>query len=176
MVPLFPELRRYLVEASEQSSNTHEPDGLVVPRFSDGDKILRTGFGRIVARARLKPWAKTLQNLRVSRQTVLEEQFRRRVVCSWLGNFRGLPTAINFRGLKSTLKKRCKIRCSRAVPASEEVSKTRDSSITPRYSRSNDSRGGTRTRTSQSGPGILSPVRLPIPPLGQVSDPLCYRW
>ena len=29
------------------------------------------------------------------------------------------------------------------------------------------SREGTRTLTSVTGPGILSPVRLPIPPLGQ---------
>ena len=30
------------------------------------------------------------------------------------------------------------------------------------------SRGGTRTRTLRSELGILSPVRLPIPPLGRV--------
>ena len=33
-----------------------------------------------------------------------------------------------------------------------------------------NSRGGTRTLTSLNGPGILSPVRLPIPPLGQASQ------
>ena len=36
------------------------------------------------------------------------------------------------------------------------------------------SRGGTRTRTGDNPHGILSPVRLPIPPLGRIVVRLMY--
>ena len=47
---------------------------------------LRTQAHRIIKRAGLKPWEKTFQNLRSSRETELVENFPIHVVTGWLGN------------------------------------------------------------------------------------------
>ena len=47
---------------------------------------LRTQAHRIIKKAGLKPWEKTFQNLRASRETELVEDFPIHVVTGWLGN------------------------------------------------------------------------------------------
>jgi integrase len=86
-VPLFPELRPYLLEAFEQAEDGAEH---VVTRCRDSKTNLRTQMERIVKRAGVKPWPKLFHNLRSTRQTELTEKFPSHVVCAWLGNSRAI--------------------------------------------------------------------------------------
>ncbi len=83
IVPLFPELRKYLYEAYGLA-----PEGAlyVINSYRDGNKNFRTRFERIIRRAGLTPWPKLFHNLRATRQTELEEIFPSHVVCQWIGN------------------------------------------------------------------------------------------
>ena len=83
LVPLFPELRPFLQDAFELAEPGAE---FVVTRYRSGDKNLRTQLNRIITRAGLKPWPKTFQNLRSTRETELAEQFPVHVACAWIGN------------------------------------------------------------------------------------------
>ena len=47
---------------------------------------MRTQAHRIIKRAGLKPWTRTFQNLRSSRETELTETFPLHVVTQWIGN------------------------------------------------------------------------------------------
>jgi len=82
-VPLFPELERVLMEASELA-----PDGaeFVVNRYRDVAKNLQKPFLAIIHRAGLTPWKKLFQNLRSSRETELSRHYPLHVVVSWMGN------------------------------------------------------------------------------------------
>jgi len=80
---MVPELRPYLEDAFEQAATGSE---FVISRHRDADKNLRTQLHRIICRAGLKPWPKTFQNLRSTRETELAEQFPLHVVCQWIGN------------------------------------------------------------------------------------------
>lgn len=83
VIPLFPELRPYLLEAFEAA----DPGTVhVVTRFRDGGINMRTGFEKIIWRAKLEPWPKLFHNLRASRQTELAELYPLHVVCAWIGN------------------------------------------------------------------------------------------
>lgn len=83
MVPIFPELRPYLMEAFEQAA-----DGAVhvIMGFRDTSKNLRTRMHSIIRRAGLEPWPKTFHNLRSTRQTELSATYPGHVVCAWIGN------------------------------------------------------------------------------------------
>ncbi len=82
-VPLFPELRAILLEAFEEA----EPGTKhVITRYRTQSANLRTQAHRIIKRAGLKPWTRTFQNLRSSRETELTEAFPLHVVTVWLGN------------------------------------------------------------------------------------------
>ena len=92
VIPIFAELRPYLLEACEQA-----PEGAVcvvsdeMRRRADGpdgwvNVNLRTTMQKIVKRAGLTPWKRLFHNLRASRQTELEERFPSHVVCKWMGN------------------------------------------------------------------------------------------
>jgi len=91
-IPLFPELRRVLVEAFElaEAGTAYVVDERM--RASAQGKAgwrncnLRTTFKKIVTRAGLEVWPRLFHNLRSSRQTELAEQFPSHVVCKWLGN------------------------------------------------------------------------------------------
>ena len=138
LVPLFPELRPYLEEASEAA-----PDGAVyvVERYRKGSMgskgwrncNLRTQFERIIKRAGLEPWPRLFHNLRASRETELAERFPIHVVATWLGNTpeiarkhylqttdehfqRALESAPRTPPTAKTVQRfaphRCKIRCS----------------------------------------------------------------
>ena len=64
----------------------------VISIATDAIKNFRTRFTKIVQRAGLKPWPKLFQNLRVTRQTELSDQFPSHVVCESMGNSQ--PVAI----------------------------------------------------------------------------------
>ncbi len=83
VVPIFPEIRKYLEKAWEQAD-----DGAieVVPRCQSGAVNLRTRLLAIIEQAGLSPWPKLFQNLRSSRETELVESFPVHAVCSLIGN------------------------------------------------------------------------------------------
>jgi integrase len=83
LIPLFPELKSYLLQAFEQAE-----DGAVyvITRYRNPSVNLRTQFLRILAKAGIEPWPKLFQNLRSSRQTELTEAWPAHVVCAWIGN------------------------------------------------------------------------------------------
>ncbi len=84
VVPLFPELRLFLDEAFSMADDGEK---WVVPRLGGKpSKNLGTTFKRIIRRAGVEVWPKPFQNLRLSRQTELEQYLPTYVVCSWLGN------------------------------------------------------------------------------------------
>ncbi len=84
IVPLFPELRKCLVETSKEE----DADEKWVVRMLSGkpSKNLGTTFKKIVHRDGVDVWPKPFQNLRASRQTELEREHTTHVVCDWLGN------------------------------------------------------------------------------------------
>lgn len=83
LVPIFAELRPYLMEAFEEA----EPGAkYCITRYRLANANLRTQAHRITKRAGLRPWPRTFQNLRASRETELTQTFPLHVVTSWLGN------------------------------------------------------------------------------------------
>lgn len=82
-IPLFAELRPWLLAAVEGASDGAE---FIINRYRSADANLRTQTERIIRRAGLKPWPKTFQNLRSSRETDLAETYPIHVVCKWIGN------------------------------------------------------------------------------------------
>lgn len=84
-VPLFPELRPYLLELFAECEPGTE---YVINRYRDREANLRTQANRIIKRAGLEPWPKTFHNLRATRQTELCDRFPEHVVCAWIGNSR----------------------------------------------------------------------------------------
>jgi len=86
-IPMFPELRRLLLEAFEQAEEGSE---YVVTIARDPKVNLRTTLQRIMERAGVAPWPKLYQNLRSSRQTELAQRFPIHVVCAWIGNTRAI--------------------------------------------------------------------------------------
>ena len=85
-VPLFPELRPFLLEAFDQAEYAE----YVLTRYRSTNVNLRTQLNRIIRRAGLKPWPKLFHNLRSSRQTELAETYPIHVVCAWIGNSRAV--------------------------------------------------------------------------------------
>ena len=83
LVPIFPELRPYLLAAFEQAE---EGVDYVITRYRDANANLRTQLQRIIRKAGLPPWPRLFHNLRSSRQTELAERFPAHVVCAWIGN------------------------------------------------------------------------------------------
>jgi integrase len=82
-VPIFPELRPYLLAAFEQADDGAE---FAITRYRNTAVNLRTQLTRIIRRAGLKPWPKLWQNLRATRETELAEAFPAHVVSAWIGN------------------------------------------------------------------------------------------
>ncbi len=91
-IPLFAELRPYLVEAFELA-----PEGAVYVVDSNYREAantasgwrncnLRTQFERIVKRAGLELWPRLFHALRASRETELAKEYPIHVVTAWLGN------------------------------------------------------------------------------------------
>jgi len=82
-MPIFPELRPYLLEVFERA----EPGTTyVISRYRNANANLRTQLQRIIRKAGLTPWPRLFHNLRSTRQTELAESFPSHVVCAWIGN------------------------------------------------------------------------------------------
>jgi len=85
IVPIFPELRRYLQDVWEMPETTGTV--YVITRYRDSNANLRTQLERIIRRAGLEPWEKPFQNLRATRATELVSQgWPEFKVCEWLGH------------------------------------------------------------------------------------------
>ena len=82
-IPLFPELRPYLLEVFEQAEAGCK---YVITRYRGTTTNLGTQLRRIIRKAGLKPWPKLFQNLRSTRETELAETYPIHVVCAWIGN------------------------------------------------------------------------------------------
>jgi len=82
-VPLFPEIRPYLLAAFSEAA---EGSKFVVTRYRDTSANLRTQFKRILNRAGVTIWPKLFQNLRSTRETELAARYPLADVCSWIGN------------------------------------------------------------------------------------------
>jgi integrase len=82
-VPIFPELRPYLLELFGQAE---EGVAFCITRYRVANSNLRTQLNRIIKRAGLTPWGKPFQNLRSTRETELQDIFPAHVVCAWIGN------------------------------------------------------------------------------------------
>lgn len=83
VVPMFPELRKLLLDAYDAAAEGAEQ---VITRYRDPSVNLRTQFQRIIRRAGFKPWPRLWQNLRASRETELLRQYDLATVCRWIGN------------------------------------------------------------------------------------------
>ncbi len=83
VVPIFPELRPYLLEAFE-----HAPAGAeyCITTYRAAGVNLRTRLLKIIRKAGLNPWPKPWQNLRATRETELADSFPSHVVTAWIGN------------------------------------------------------------------------------------------
>jgi len=87
VIPLFPELRPYLEDVFDQAEPGTE---YVITRYRRSNVNLRTQLLKIVRQAGLESWPKLFHNLRATRQTELAEEYPAHVVCSWLGNTKGV--------------------------------------------------------------------------------------
>ncbi len=89
-IPLFPEVRSWLLAAFEESGRP--ADGFVItrrrglPETERPARNWRTALNQIIRNAGLTPWPKTFQNLRSTRETELTDRFPIHVVVAWLGN------------------------------------------------------------------------------------------
>ena len=80
IIPLFGELRPFLEDAFNPENE------FAITQFRDATQNMRTQFGRIIAKAGLKPWAQPFHAMRKTRQTELNDDFAEHSVCRWLGN------------------------------------------------------------------------------------------
>ncbi len=93
LCPIFPELRPTLETAWDKA-----PEGAIYvvdkPGYREAANTpagwananLRTQFTKILTRAGIPKWNRLFHSMRASRQTELEAQFPRHVVCAWMGN------------------------------------------------------------------------------------------
>ena len=66
---------------------TKSSDELVFPELSDlSESALRCRMYRLCRKAGVKTWPKIFQNLRSTRETILEQFYPRGTVCEWMGN------------------------------------------------------------------------------------------
>ena len=81
-VPIYPELRPYLVEAFEAA-----PEGAVriLPSIDAGTNLGQK-LSRTIQAAGVSEWPKLFQNMRSSRQTELSAVYPITDVCAWMGN------------------------------------------------------------------------------------------
>ena len=82
-VPIFPEVKKYLLEALEQRK---EGETFVITRTRSTATNLRTQMQRIIRKAGLEVWPKLWQNLRSTRETELVETFPEHKVVKWIGH------------------------------------------------------------------------------------------
>ena len=85
-VPLFPELVPYLLELQEITKQTGPKDFGIQKRRCQSEANLQGRMIRLCRNAGIEPWPKIFQNLRSTRQTILEQFYPRGTVCQWMGN------------------------------------------------------------------------------------------
>lgn len=85
LVPLFPEIERLL---SDRDAEAKPGDLHVLPMMEDrSNASFRKVLERAIVAAGVAPWPRLWHNLRGTRQNeLLEAGFKRKAVCSWLGN------------------------------------------------------------------------------------------
>jgi integrase len=83
VVPMVAELRSILQDLFDNAEPGAEA---VVPRLRVASMNLRTTFGKIIARAGVKPWPRLFHNMRASCATDWVERFPAHVVAGWLGH------------------------------------------------------------------------------------------
>lgn len=83
VVPIAPELRPILQDLFDRAEVGVDA---VVPRLRDPAMNLRTTFGKIIAKAGVKPWPRLFHNMRASCATDWVERFPAHVVAGWLGH------------------------------------------------------------------------------------------
>ncbi len=92
MMPLFPELRKYLLEAKAEAAvdEVYVVDAKYrIPAMTPNgwaNSNLRTQLLRLLTRAGLKSWPRLFHNLRATRETELVSKYPIHVVSHWLGN------------------------------------------------------------------------------------------
>lgn len=84
--PLFPELLPYLLDLQEVSKHTGPDDYVIQKRRMQSEANLRGRMARLCIKAGVERWPKIFQNLRSTRQTILEQFYPRGTVCEWMGN------------------------------------------------------------------------------------------
>jgi len=82
-IPIFPELRPYLLDAFEQAA---AGSTFVITKYRDPKANIRTQFGRIIRRAGLSVWARPFHNMRASCATELASTHPAHVAAAWLGH------------------------------------------------------------------------------------------
>jgi len=87
LIPIFPELRPYLLAGFEEAEPGSE---FAVTRYRRANSNLRTELQRILGRAGLQPWPRLFQNLRSTRETELAESYPLHVVTAWIGNSKAI--------------------------------------------------------------------------------------
>jgi len=83
LLPIFPELRLYLMAVFEEAEEGSE---YVITRYRQTNVNLRTQLIRILKKAGLLPWPKLFHNLRASRETELFNEYPIETACAWIGN------------------------------------------------------------------------------------------
>ena len=81
-VPMFPEVRKALMEAREAAPKGSER---CIDEYPEKSPNLRTQFKRIICRAHVEPWPRLFHNLRASCRTELQELLPDHAVNKWLG-------------------------------------------------------------------------------------------
>ena len=83
VVPIFPELRPYLLASFEEAEPGTE---FVIAKHRLGCLNLRQQMQRLIKRAGVAQWPKLFHNMRASRETELMRQYDLATVCKWIGN------------------------------------------------------------------------------------------
>lgn len=83
IVPIFPELAPHLQRCFDEA-----PEGAVhvISRRRLSAAAYAKAIKSVLASCSIKPWPKTFQNLRSTRETELAESHPIHVVCAWMGN------------------------------------------------------------------------------------------
>ena len=84
--PIFPELLPNLLDLQEVSTKTGPNDYLIQKRRTQSEANLRGRMSCLCIKAGVKRSPMIFQNLRSTRQTILEQFYPRKTVCEWMGN------------------------------------------------------------------------------------------
>ena len=108
-VPIFPELRPYLDDASAIAADEAE---FVITRWRAADKNLRDASAADHRPGRRCTMAEIVEQPTGDPRNGAGGTFPSHVVCAWLGNTKGREREHYLQVTKRTLQKRCKIRCT----------------------------------------------------------------